>query len=174
MPPRDPTRTQLDNPALVADLISQLQIIGAVGLLDFLPSVSPVFIVGSRGLTILAETPVYAPAEIFDGNALDPAANNVLVDTGQLPAGDYDLNLMWNFNITASTGTGAFALQHRNAANAVTLSTWSLADNGAGDRIVSFSIALLLAENERLRLLNDNALTGRVMGTIAIKRRPTP
>lgn len=174
MPPRDPSKTQLDNPVLVAAMIDELQILGAIGLLDFLPEVRPTFIVGSRGLSIVAEAPVYAPAEIFSGDDLDPAANTVNVDTGQLPAGDYDINVQWNFNITASVGTGAVVLQHRNAANAATLSDWPLSDNGAGQGSIQFLISLLLAEDERLRIINNNALTGRVQSTIAIKIRPTP
>jgi len=124
MPARDPTKTQLDNPELVRDLISQLEIIGQIGLLDFVPAVNPVFIVGSRNLNINTDPPVYQSAQIFDQAAFGAVAGTVLADTGQLPAGDYDIwaNLSGS-GISTPGNSGHLVIEHRNAANAATLAT---------------------------------------------------
>ncbi len=173
MPPRDPSVTQLDNPELVADLIGQLSVIGTIGLLDFIPAVAPVFIVGSRGLTIESQPVVYAPAEIFDAAALNPAAATVIVDTGQLPAGDYDVNVHMDLAITVGV-VQALVLIHRDAADAANLTVWRLHYIGPVQRGFDMNIALRIATNERLIIRNETVLTGRAGGTIAIKRRVTP
>ncbi len=173
MPPRDPRKVQLDFPLLVSDLINQLQLVGTIGLLDFSPVVQPTFIVGSRGLTIEAEPVVFAPAEVFDGAALNPAATTVIVDTGPLPAGDYDLNVQMNLAITVGV-VQALLLSHRDAADAADLSIWRLHYSGATQESFAMTIALSMAENQRFIIRNETILTGRAGGTIAIKRRVAP
>ena len=173
MPPRDPSVVQLDFPALTADLIGQLQLVGTVGLLNFLPEVRPTFIIGSRGLTIEPQPTVYTPSEVFTGELNNPAGNVIIIDTGQLPAGDYDVIATLSASATAGI-TARNSLEHRNAANAATLSDFFTFVTPTGTMNYSITIALRLALNERLRWFNGNAFTGKVGGVIAIKRRVVP
>lgn len=179
MPVRDPRVPQLDNPELVAALLSELQIVGQIGLLDFVPAVNPVFIVGSRGLSINVEPVVYQSAEIFDGLTLAPAVNAIIADTGQLPAGDYDLFANIGYSGTATAGSGAqVSLQHRNAANAATLATLlqiAAATSAQVDSLILPGTGYRLATNERLRVQVLSAgISGSATATIGIRRRPTP
>lgn len=179
MPPRDPSKTQLDNPELLAALISELQIIGQIGLIDFVPAVNPVFIVGSRGLSINVEPPVYQSAEIFSGATQAPAVNAIIADTGALPAGDYDIFCNIAGSGISAAVFSAITLQHRNAANAATLATLlATSHNASGNVPVFGSLPLTgyqLALDERLRviMLLGN-LTGGVTASIGVRRRPTP
>ena len=184
MPPRDATRLQLDFPDLAADIIRELRIQGTVGLLDFNDSVQPVYIVSSRGgaLDVTAEPNIFGSAEIFsstDAGAL--AANLILADTGQLPAGTYDVKAIvsWVTNAAPAGATGTFDFQHRNAANAANLSNVPLAwETELGDNIASsdtFTFATVLALDERLRFqLLIAGFNGRVGTTIMAARRPAP
>lgn len=175
MPPRDPSAVQLDFPLLVADLISELRLTGTIGLLNFLPEVRPTFIVGARegALTFSADTPAYAPAEIFDAQTTNPAANAIIIDTGALPAGVYDVQAFMSYSASVSGTDDFIHFEHRDAANAVTLSAWRL-PNPTRDNDMSMGFALTLALNERLRVRNGTAITGKVAGTIMAKIRPVP
>ena len=175
MPPRDVLITQLDNPDLVADLISELRIIGTVGLLGFEPSVVPTFIVGSRGLTVTAVQVDFLPAQIFSAQSNNPAANAIITDTGPLPAGSYDIKFALSNAITVMAVPGSTTFEHRDAANAASLYNWDLTGASgvfSGSMVVEY--AAVLAENERLRVRQTQAFTGSVAGTIAAKRRLTP
>lgn len=177
MPPRDPTKTQLDFPILTADLIDQLNLTGTVGLLDFLAEVRPVFLIGSRGITFGSQLPDFGSAEVFDGTGSNPAANTVIATTGALPAGTYDIAC----NI-ASSGTGTagqfWALQHRNAADAATLATLlSLPLNGTqhSREAALPPIGYVLALNERLRVVTPaTAPAAQITTSIFAALRPTP
>jgi len=175
MPPRDPTAIQLDFPLLVADLIDELRLTGQLGLLNFLPEVRPTFIVGSRAgaLTLTSDAITYAPAEIFDAQVTNPGANAIIIDTGALPAGDYDVQAFMSYSYSVSGTDGFLKFEHRNAANSASLSTWRL-PNPTRDNDMSMSFALTLALNERLRVLNETAATGKGAGTIMAKRRVVP
>ncbi len=173
MPPRDPNKVQLDFPLLVSDLIRQLNLTGALGVLDFSPQVVPVFIVGDRDLSVVAEAPPFAPAQITTGEANNPASGTVIADTGQLPAGDYDVFLYGG--IAATTMAVANCIfQHRDAANAVTLNAWAI----PGVAPVSISqfipLVLTIANDERLRFVTGTIITGNVSATIGHRIRPVP
>lgn len=173
MPPRDPTKIQLDFPLLVADLIEQLSLTGAVGLLDFAPTVVPVFIVGDRDLEVEAVAPVFQSTEIFSGDAANPVAGAVIVDTGQLPAGDYDVQLHGHLAVTAG-GPQRVLFAHRNAANTADLAIFSIPMANTAANSWSWSFGYRLATNERLRLSAAVNTTGRVAGEIFARRRPQP
>jgi len=176
---RNPAIPQLDFPQLTADIIRQLRLTGTLGLFNMSDVVNPVYIVAARegALNVVATTPVFGSGEIFTGFASVPAANAIVIDTGQLPAGDYDI-----FGSIAYSGTGTanghIELQHRNAANAATLAV--LIDSPNSGRSSAIEIALpltgyTLALNERLRvqlLLAGNS--GSVTGIIGARIRPTP
>ena len=173
MPPRDPTTIQLDFPVLVADIIAQLQLTGTVGLLEFSPVVIPVYIVGDRDLKVEAVQPVFQSTEIFSGDAGNPVAGAVVVDTGQLPAGDYDIQLHGSLAVTAG-GPQRILFTHRNAANTADLASWSIpmADTAANSK--GWTFGYRLAENERIRLNVAVNTTGRVAGEIFARLRPAP
>lgn len=181
MPPRDPGKSQLDFPLLLADLIRELKLLGApIGLLDFVPSVQPVYIVSARGgaLDVTAAPPIWTSSEIFDGSAASPAAATVIVDTGQLEAGDFDITATVSNVGQNGVSSGEIQLQLRDAANAatiavpITLPTTQLNVFGS----ITLPIAgIQIAENERLRIqVITTAMTGMVSGVIMAKRRVTP
>lgn len=179
MPVRDPTKTQLDNPQLVADLINELQIIGTIGLLDFIPAVNPVFIVGSRGLAINVELPVFQSAELFDGSGANQVAGTILADTGQLAAGDYDIWANLGVAGVSTPGnTGQVVLQHRNAANAATLATIVQVGLFTSAGVVFGSLPLTgyqIAQDERIRASVVGAtISGIAHCSMGVRRRPTP
>lgn len=173
MPPRDPTKVQLDFPILQADLIRTLRLVGQIGLLDFDPVVRPTFIVGSRGLSIEQEQPLYLPAEIFQEEVINPAVNAIFADTGQLPAGDYDIQAWMSVSQTVGLDN-SIQLQHRNAANTATLTSWFMFASVATTNNFHANFGLRLAEDERFRVLSSVVQTSRIGATIAIKRRVTP
>lgn len=174
MPLRDPNAIQLDFPLLTADLIAQLNLIGTVGLLNFDPVVRPVFIVGDRDLSVTSQPVLFAQSEVFDGTAINPLAAAVIVDTGQLPAGDYDVQL----HLSAALVTGGprgLITEHRNAANDTTLTRWFCFAANTSSNALQAVFAFVLAENERFRVITSAGLTGAEVGaTIMIARRTTP
>lgn len=176
---RDPTRPQLDFPALVAELITQLRLTGQVGLLDFSDQVVPVFLIGSRGIDFGSEAPTFRSASVFAGAATDPAAETVVADTGQLPAGTYDVQSAISFvGSFAIPPSAAISLQHRDAANLATLATLLILP--AFNLVVSLAtelpqIGYVLAVNERMRITTGGAaFVGGMTGTIFVQIRPTP
>jgi len=177
MPPRDPSLNQSDFPQLVADLIEQLKITGGVGLLDFDPTIRPVFIVGSRGLTIAAEQPSFQSAEVFSDSVVTPDANEVIVDTGQLAAGIFDVILTFGWH--DMTANGQQQLQHRNAANNANLATWEfVSKNVIGMfNVVPLRFAYQVAEDERLRfvnIVNQTDGSSELAATLMATRRTVP
>lgn len=175
---RDPNKPQLDFPQLTADIIRQLRLTGQLGLLDFSDQVAPVYIVAARegALEFEATSPAFASAAISSANVITPALNSVIVDTGPLPAGVYDI-----FASGSATGNmsinGEYALQHRNAANAATLATLLSMSLFGTTQFINMTLAPMgytLALNERLRWFMEAANTGSNSGTIAVLRRPTP
>jgi len=179
MPPRNPTAIQLDFPELTADLISQLRLTGTIGLLDFVPTVLPVFIIGDRDLQIEANPPTYQPAEVFSASSNVLGAGAVILDTGQLAAGVHDIS--WGLSITALTALTNVSLQHRNAANTATLAEWHhqcLTTATEGDQFSSPPIfGINIGLNERLRWVNSvvQASASRAVSVWMIAaRRPIP
>ncbi len=178
MAPRDPNKVQLDFPVLVADLIDQLSLTGAVGVMEFSDVVTPVFLIGSRGITFGSLLPDFASTEITFGSAVSPAINAVIADTGQLPAGTYDL--FASVSVAGNSGIGGvIALQHRDAANAATLAT-ILAIQMTGTNLQSAidlpPIGYQIGLNERIRCfqVGPGNVTGGVACTIGHAIRPTP
>jgi len=177
MPPRDPSKIQLDFPQLTADLIRDMRLVGVLGLLDFNPTVQPVFIIGDRDLSVDAVAPVFGSAQIFNGHASAPVVATVIATTGQLPAGEYDVWAELS-NVGVSPGTSHMELQHRNAADAATLAV--LADVPSSGVAVGVSsqvpmVGYTIAANERLRAVIVGANnTGAVTAVIGVRIRPIP
>jgi len=178
MPPRDPTQIQLDFPELVADIIGQLSLLGQVGLLGFSPEVVPVYIAAARGgsLAVTAGNPIVTDAGLASSNDLGPGLNAVLADTGQLVEGVHDFTVGIEF---ANDAVAGFVfLQHRDAANLVTLSQIPLPRVNAQPHgtAMPISFAMRMQTNERVRWQIDAASTGTsrwgsyIMSTL----RPSP
>jgi len=177
MPPRDPNVVQLDFPQLTADLIAQLNLVGTIGLLNFADTVVPTFLVGSRGLSFEVNPPDFTSAQSFFASAAAPAANTVLADTGQLPAGTYDLRGSLSFNGNGTAG-GVISIQHRNAANTVTLATLIAAGVIATVQSLVATlppIGYVIAEDERIRVVSPTtAFVGTMSGSVQAAIRPIP
>lgn len=177
MPPRDPSKIQLDFPQLTADVIDQLNLVGTVGLLDFAPTVLPVFIIGDRDLSVDASPPVYTSAQIFTGSVFNPAAASVMATTGPLPAGTYDVFGQIGFT-GGSVAAGQVQMQHRNAADAVNLAIMAelALDGGTGRVAVArmSPIGYVIAENERIRVQISTLGAGKFWAQIFAAIRPIP
>lgn len=182
MPPRNPDVVQLDFPQLTADLIAELRLQGTLGLLDFLTAVRPVYIVASRAgaLAVSAVLPAFGSAEITNGDANNPAANTIIGDTGALPAGDYDIFASISVaSVVGAPASTAVFLQHRNAANTVTLATLLHGTSIGAVNIGMFAQLPLtgytIGLNERLRwILLVSNIIGHVGTVIGARLRPTP
>lgn len=173
MAPRDPLAVQLDFPQLTADLIDQLRLTGTLGVLNFSDTVVPVYLVGDNGISFEIAEPAIATAQITDGTAANPAATAVIVDTGQLPAGIYDMQLYMAYAASAAP-EGYLEWQHRNAANVATLATWRMGTRGPGYDAFTTRFSVLVQLNERYRLVCTAGLTGVGGGTISHRIRPAP
>ena len=180
MAARDGLRPQIDFPQLIADVIRELNVRGPLGVLNLSDEVRPVFIIGSRSgaLQVQAQPIAFPSSAVFFGEAFSPAANTVIVDTGALPPGDYDIFAQISAQMN-SVGNGAIPLQHRNAGNTATLATllssMSIGTVAALTTVLPF-MGYTLALNERLRVVSPptNALSGAVSATIIAQRRVTP
>ena len=180
---RDGLRPQVDFPQLIADVIDQLNVRGPLGVLNLSDEVRPVFIIGSRpgSLQVTSQPVAFPSASVFFGEAALPAANTIVVDTGVLPAGDYDV-LAHISSHQQGAASLATQLQHRDAANAATLAVLLSAfvsagagTAGTGDVFLPL-IGYTLAINERLRVITpaSNAASGGVSATIFAQRRVSP
>ncbi len=174
MPPRDPRDIQADFPVLVADLIDRLQLVGTVGLLNFIPAIQPTFIVGSRGLRVTSEPPVYAQSEIVSATASNPIIAAVITNTAALPAGDYDVKCF--LSALAATGGTVQELQLRNAADSATLATWRMTSIAPTNGIAqNFEFAVVVGDLQFFRVVNVTAITaGQVAATIMTHIRTVP
>ena len=178
MAERDPTKPQLDFPDLVAELITQLRLRGQVGLLDFSDVVIPTFLVGSRGVNFSGDPSAFSSAGVVTSSAAIPPANFVLIDTGPLPAGTY--NVYGHLSLIGTTAAfQVSSLQHRDAANAATLTTLARLPIDATNRIAETVIPLIGYEiglNERLRVLSPSGVmtAGGIVASIFFQRRVTP
>jgi len=182
MAERDPSKPQLDFPQLVADIIEQLNLTGQIGLLDFLPTVQPVYLAAARsGVTLGSfDNPTFTSATIFSARTASPVAATTFVDTGQLAAGTYELMAMAEGALHTGGADSWVMLQHRNAANNANLAEilGMPAEQNVRQRqgvnlpLIRYEIAL----NERLRWQFGSAIagTGGVFCMIALRVVPTP
>lgn len=166
MAPRNPGLVQSDAPLLLADLIRELSLIGpGVGLLGFSDQIAPVFIVGSRGLVIDAQDPVYRPAEVFSNISTATTAGVALIDTGELEAGDFDI-------ICGISGANPAAQQQnvqllqRNAGNTANVAAWPLStpapSNASASSQTPLKFSMKVLQDERYLItptLTDATMT---------------
>ena len=179
MAERDPSKVQLDFPQLTADIIAALRLTGTLGLFDMSDVVIPTISVGNvRPQTFSFSPIVFSSAEVSFGSAFSPVANTVIADTGALAAGTYDVQLQLASGIRVAAASTPLMIQHRNAANAITLATLLSTDPAGGDvgnAVQSPIFGYVIALNERLRIITgSSAFTGGVSGSIFAALRPTP
>ena len=90
----------------------------------------------------------------------NPIATTVLVDTGALSAGRY------LFSVSAESDVAwIYDIQHRNAANGANVAAQRRRP-AAGSEDFLFPNKITIAENERVRLLLVNGVTGEVQACI--------
>ena len=176
---RDPTRPQLEFPALVAELITQLRLSGQVGRLNFSDEVIPAFLIGSRGINFSGDAVTFGSPSVLGNFVSLPVASTVIFDTGPLPAGDYDIWAEIHMFGSIAAGGQVAILEHRNAGNTATLANLLLALVGTLDRTVMVDLPLLgytLGLNERIRLRSPtvNMTAGALGGNLMFQIRPTP
>jgi len=117
-------------------------------------------------------TPFLPLAEgwLYD-QANNPAANQVIVDTGQMVAGYYDVEV---YMYSTSTANHTVGVEHRNAANAANLYSHSAS---VRDTVPAFPFCLKkhsIGGNERIRVINySGGVTGWVLATIIWRRIAT-
>lgn len=123
-------------------------------------TVQPVSIVDSEvTLTAIAAPPAYGtPATT--GEAINPAAGQLLADTGALAPGNYFLRF---FN--SGTANAAYRLHRRNAANAADI--WAVRfDVLTGIQLSFTDVRFTLAANERFTVESIGALVGTFQASL--------
>lgn len=171
----DPNTPQVVDPERTVDLTRLLQIRGPLGVLNVLDTIVPVVSMGDVApRSVQVQQPNFRTTDIFSvGWQAAAAAGTVLADTGALAAGIYDVI----FQATGHTNLNQqrTETQMRNAANTANLASW---DHGIGqvtsgaDTYISYTLALELAINERLRVIQVLvAGAGEGMAAIIFARR---
>jgi len=180
MPPRDPDAVQLDFPELTADVIRQLRLIGQVGLLNFVPTMQPVYIAAQREGVLATEVnqPVFTSSEIFGSIITNAPVNTVFADTGPLTAGTYDVKVMISANAFGVPVTSAdITFQLRDAPN--TSSQFQVPtpinDQGFSNLAWEWTLATVVGDQERFRFqLLFDVFAGRLSTTIMARPRVIP
>jgi len=146
----NPSVPQVNDADLEAALNRVLSIIGPMGRLNVSDTIIPVVNMAEiNPQRVLTQTPNFTVGEQFGGGIFTaPIANQVLADTGQLAAGTFDLIVI--MGNTDNNQNAAFKIEHRDAADAVTLGTWAM-PSAQGNFSQIYASDFLL--NERLRIL---------------------
>jgi hypothetical protein len=132
-------------------LITELGIYQAPALFYLSEIVTPVSIVDSQISIDSVQVPVTLLLPATAGELAAPAANTRLADTGQLPAGDYNVTVL-----IGSADGNSYRLRRRNAADAADI--WSHRFPILGTTSFEFTSRFKLAANERLVV--ENVLVG--------------
>ena len=171
------------DPDLIANIVQQLNVKGALSPFEISEIAVPVFDIGrlagltgvqkiatpgsdvavrvgtsSDTITVATSLPRVAAASMFDSGAIvNAGAAADILDTGQLAAG---LHLV---QVTMSTDTAIFfQLQWRNAADAANNATFTFVAIPGGVMKLNFMVTLVL--NERFKVINGG---GAVVGASA-------
>lgn len=169
MAERDANVPQVNDPQLEADLLRVLRVRGPLGVLNVLDGIVPVVLMGTvRPFDFQVLQPAFSPGNIFSSQDTSPGVNTVLLDSGPLPAGTYDV--IFNANIiNLGSGAGYLRMQHRDSANAATLADLAAAFGGTNSTNFTQALAIVVAANERFRWITDvaSAPTGQISTLIA-------
>ena len=172
---------QIVDPTLIADIIKQLNVRGALAPFEIAPVAVAVFDIGrltgldvqsvvtpglaasvligleAANFALTTREPFLAAADVFDDITLNPLAGVILADTGAVAAG------VTSFKVQLSQTTASgfiFEIQWRNAANAATLASFPFTKNLVMDFVANMAL------NERIRLVNVNNITATVASYI--------
>ncbi len=172
------------DPALQAAVIRQFNLRGELAPFNLTENVVPVFDIGaltgnvptvvvtqagSQGVRVGTQDarfylptglPFVRDTEVFDGGfTINPGAGAVVATTGQLVAGDH---LVWA-NFSSDIAGIQTQLQWRDAADAVTLASWSYFDDGIIQTPIFFAEVAL---DQRFRWVTVTAVVGSVSAGI--------
>jgi hypothetical protein len=150
-----------DDPILLTDFLQLLSVKGKVGQLRVANIILPTVSLGDVATPhINVRTPAFRSTDVFsNGIQAAPAIGTVLADTGQLPAGTYDVGFLCASN-EDSNNSQSIVLEHRNAANAANLALWHHMTLSVAVKTVIwpfYTFGYELATNERLRAINNIA-----------------
>jgi len=160
---RDPRFVQSADPNLVADAVSDLDLVGQVGdYLGFTDTILPVYLIAQRqAFQLNVASPAFRSTDVFTAGVITGAAGNTIhADTGQLPAGIYDVQVKIQMT-SGLVGPVTIATQHRDAANAATLADLGVNLVGTAmdfPRHIDFNFGYELGVDERIRILNLTAI----------------
>lgn len=162
---------QVNDPELEVALQRLLSVVGPLGKLGVLDTVIPIVSLGDVVTPeIDTRTPSYRSTDVFSqGVQSGAAANAIHVDTGPLPIGTYDLQVLISPNGT--TAPNEMQLQHRNAANNGNVVTWSYlvgTSVGVWAHLLGYEIAVA---NERFIVRNIVALAAGDLSNAVIFAR---
>lgn len=120
-------------------------------------------------LLVFLATPLFAGGQWYaSGTVVNPADEQLIVDSGQLVANDYSFCV-----IAASDVASVFRIEHRNAANDTTLRSQLLPVQAASIGSFCFppELTFTLADNERLRVVMDRPSSSGTV-SVSIFQRP--
>ncbi len=121
--------------------------------------------VGTNGTGLLTRPVSFGDTQIDNsGPVVNPAAGTVLADTGALGAGAQQVH--WTINNNAAA-VSDFAVEWRDAAEAVTLAIWTFFVGGNAPSMHMFNpLMLQFVASERLRIVATSVVVGTVNATV--------
>ncbi len=176
------------DPALQAEVVRQFNLRGELSPFLLTNRVVPIFdigsltgnlptvvttLAGSQGVRVgtvsdvtalTVEPPSERVADVVDGRTVtNPTAGTVLVDSGQLQAGNH----LFHALINCDAAIDDFSIEWRDAANAVTLASYGFYV-GTGQPTVYWGPHLLAVAttNQRVRIITENTITGDARATV--------
>lgn len=167
----NPNEPQVRDPELEAELVRTLSIVGPLGVLRVADIVIPTISMGNVvEQTVAVRSPVFGSTNVFSNGVQTAApANTIHTDTGNLAAGDYDLQIYISPHTIESN---VWFVQHRNAAGTANLAVWVWIMPINGPPLYQ-TIGYNMALNERLRIVNQFAFSAGIksVATIFARRR---
>ncbi len=174
------------DPELQADIVRELNVRGVLAPFQISEVAIPVFDIGrlaglapqvvtttagSQGVRVglsaadqflgVAEPATDDGDNVDGGIIVNPGAANVNVDSGQLAAGQHVITAIISANVVVD-----FRIEWRDAANAVTLASWTILSGGPSAVPFQFKMNAAMLLNERVRVVNIAAVVGTVACSI--------
>ncbi len=164
---------QLNDPQLEADLLRVLSIRGPLGKINIVDAILPVVLMGTvRPFDFQVLQPSFDVAAVFAGATTNPGISAVIVDTGQLPAGTYDVKINVSY-ATAGSVLGFLQLQLQRGAIPATVASWNIPVGATETHTFESSFAFDLFELDAFRVQNITgvALTGKFEASVMARIR---
>ena len=180
------------DPELIANIVQQLNVKGALAPFDISEIAFPVFDIGrlagltgiqkvatpgsetavrvgtAAGAHLVSADPPADPGDFTNSTDASPGAGVVLADSGPLAAGLHLITGEFTYNGAAQE---SIQFQWRNAANAVTLAFWHIFPRQDQDRSSIRAFIADVSANERFRWIAIVATTAATVETVV---RATP